>query len=242
MSQKRAYRISCPSCKQEMNVDLYESINVQAEPDLKQKLMANQLNGVTCAGCSFSFRVDKNLLYNDPGRRLLVFWVPVAEDREDEGEARFGELLREMSAALPDDLGAPEVHLAFTRTELVERIFLVEAGLNPRIVEYIKYQIYTRNGGRLDPARKILLFDAQDSTESHLCFVIQDAATRKFEAMLQYDRQTYRALDEMFSDGEKSADLLELFPGPHISARSALLRELRAESAAPAEDPPSAEP
>jgi len=222
-----------------MNVELHESVNVQKDPDLKQKLMANQLNSVTCPGCGFSFRVDKNLLYSDPQRRLLIFWIPVPDDRLAEGEARFGELLREMSAAMPDDMGTPEVHLAFNRTELIERIFLVEAGLNARIIEYIKYTIYTRNGSRIDPAKKILLFDAQDSTDNHLCFVVQDAGTKKFEAMLQYERQTYKALDEMFSEGEKSADLLELFPGPHISAREALLRELRAESAAAEEPPPS---
>jgi hypothetical protein len=70
--------------------------------------------------------------------------------------------------------------------------------------------------------------------------VIQDAATRKFEAMLQYERAVYTALSEAFADGEKAADLLELFPGPHVSARALLLQEIMAE--VEEENPPPAPP
>jgi hypothetical protein len=85
---------------------------------------------------------------------------------------------------------------------------------------------------------KVLLLNTKDSTPEHLCFVVQDAATRKFEAMLQYERAVYTALSEAFSEGEKAADLLELFPGPHLSARALLLRELAEEE--PTELPPEA--
>lgn len=236
MSNHRVYPIACPRCKASQEVELYESINVKEEPELKQKLMANQLNAVTCPSCQFQFRVDKNLLYSDPDRRLLIYWIPATEQQYEQGEEQFSELVQNMTALLPSDVRAPDVHLVFNRTELVERIFLIEAGLDVRTIEYIKYSIYTRNTGKLDPVNKILLFNAQDSTPEHLCFVIQDAVTRKFEAMLQYERAVYTALSEAFADGEKAADMLELFPGPYLSARGLLLQELMAE----AEEPPPA--
>jgi hypothetical protein len=225
MSQQTAHSIRCPKCGREQTVTLYDAINVKESPELRARLMENTLNTVTCAGCGFGFRIDKNLVYSDPARKLLIFWVPVAERDYARGEEQFVSLLRELSGLLPDDVSAPAVHLVFSRVELIERIFLIEAGLDERIVEYIKYTLYTRNAERLDPSRKILLFNATDSTPEHLCFVVQDVATRKFEAVLQYARQTYAALEEMFSGDTKSADLLELFPGPHISARALLLRE-----------------
>lgn len=240
MSNHRSYPIQCPRCQAAQEVELYESINVKESPALKQALLANRLNAVTCPGCQFQFRVDKNLLYSDPDRRLLIYWIPATEDRYEQGEDTFSELVQEMTSLLPRDVRAPEVHLVFNRTELVERIFLLEAGLDVRTIEYIKYSIYTRNTGKLDPVNKILLFNAQDSTADHLCFVIQDAATRKFEAMLQYERTVYNALNEAFAEGEKAADLLELFPGPHVSARGLLLQELRAEAEEP--NPPPAPP
>ncbi len=204
---------------------LYDAINVKESPELRAQLMENKLNAVTCAACGFGFRIDKNLVYSDPSRKLLIFWVPVAESDYARGEEQFVGLLRELSGLLPDDVHAPAVHLVFSRIELIERIFLIEAGLDERLIEYIKYTLYTRNLDRLDPARKILLFNATDSTPEHLCFVVQDAETRKFEAMLQYGRDAYAALEATFSGESKAADLLELFPGPHISARAALLKE-----------------
>jgi hypothetical protein len=216
-----------------MEVELHESINVKIDPDLKQQLMMNKVNMVTCPQCELAFRVDKPLLYSDPDRRLLIYWFPAADGKFEEGEEQFADWLRDMGRVLPEGLRAPDVHLVFTRTELVERIFLKEAGLDERIIEYIKYLIYSKNAGKMDPANKIVLFNAQDSTEEALRFVVQDVETRQFESMLEYGRDAYKALIEAFGQEEKTADLLELFPGPYISARAALLRELESEPSEP---------
>lgn len=226
MSHQRAYPIQCPKCRHGWSVELYESVNVKTDPTLREQLFANQLNAVTCPGCSFVFRVDKPLLYSDPERRLLIYWFPVPPDRRAEGEERFADWLREAGMVMPDGVQAPEVHLVFSRIELVERIFLREAGLDERIVEYIKYLIFSRNGGKLDPVAKSLLFNAQDSTPEQLCFVVLDEASRQFESLLHYQREAYLALAEAFGKEDKTADLLEMFPGPYVSARALLLEEL----------------
>jgi hypothetical protein len=225
MSAQNTYTIHCPRCGQDSAVQLYESINVKTDPALKEALMRNRINQVTCPGCAFEFRVDKQLLYSDPDRRLMIFWMPAKPEGWAEGEDRFGELVRDMGSALPDDVNAPDVQLVFSRVELVERIFMAEAGLELRLIEYLKHIIYSRNAGRLDPAAKVLLFNAQDSTDEVLCFVIQDAASGRFEAVLHYSRDAYQALAEMFGSHEKSADLLALFPGPYISARAVLMKD-----------------
>lgn len=225
MSQQNEYPIRCPKCGHQQTVALYDAVNIKTSPELREQLMQKKLNAVTCAACGFNFRIDKNLVYSDPARKLLIFWVPVAESDYARGEEQFIGMLRELAGLLPDDVHAPAVHLVFSRIELIERIFLVEAGLDERLIEYIKYTLYTRNAARLDPAQKMLLFNATDSTPEHLCFVVQDVATRKFEAVLQYGRDAYKAIEETFSGEEKSADLLELFPGPYISARALMLKE-----------------
>lgn len=238
MSQEALYPIRCPKCGHEQSVTLYDAIDVNAEPELRARLMENKLNAVACAACGFAFRIDKKLVYSDPAKKLLIFWVPTAEADYARGEEQFVSMLRELSGVLPDDMEAPAVHLVFSRVELVERIFLAEAGLDERLIEYIKFTLYTRNASRLDPAKKMLLFNVTDSTPEHLCFVVQDAATRKLEATLQYAREAYTALSETFSDEEKSTDLLELFPGPYVSARALLLKELQeSESPEPGRNP-----
>ena len=225
MSQKHTYSIRCPKCGKEQKIDLYESINVQATPELKTKLMANELNVLTCDDCKLSFRVDKPLLYNDPAHHVMIYLIPMDEQVFDEGEREFADSLQRLTGLLPEGIDTPDVCLVFSRSELVERIFLFDAGLDERIIEYIKYMIYTNNLEKLNPKEKNLLFDAEDSTDEKLCFVVQDAPSRRLESLLHYDRKTYDALAEMFDEDEQTATLLELFPGPHVSARALFLKE-----------------
>ncbi|HMO52449.1 MAG TPA: CpXC domain-containing protein [Kiritimatiellia bacterium] len=228
MSEKQPYQIKCPKCGHTQQVDLHESLNVGRDPELRDLLMANKINEVTCASCGFAFRVDKPIVYIDPDHQILIYLIPASERQYDTGEDQFNEFIRNMLSMLPADFRAPEVQLVFSRTELIERIFLIEAGLNPRIIEYIKHRIYGQNGKRIPPETKAILFNAEDSNEDNLCFVVQDIPSRKFEAVLQYARETYTALDEMFNDTEKTADLIELFPGPYFSARRLFLQDPQA--------------
>ncbi len=229
MSQTRSYPIRCPQCGHEQSVELFDSINVTEDPSLRQALMSWNLNAVACPACSARFRVDKPLLYNDSARRLMIYLIPLREETLEQGEEQFRESLARLNEVLPADVMPPEVHLVFSQVELVERAFLFEAGLDERIVEYVKYLMYTRNESRLDPARKVLLFDAEDSTSETLCFVVQDTQSRQLEAVLAFGRAEYAALCEMFDSDEQTANLLELFPGPYISARALLLREQQIE-------------
>jgi ribosomal protein S27E len=223
MSQSKAYDIRCPKCAHEQQVELFDAINVTIEPALREALMRNQLNAVTCAGCGFTFQVHKPLLYHDAKRKFMIYWLPIPDGAEEAGEQQFAGVLLQLTAQA-EGASLPPVHLVFNRVELVERIFLLEAGLDERLIEYAKHMMYLNNTGKLDPARKALLFNAQDSTPKNLCFVVQDTTTRQMEAVLHYPRQTYAALAEMFRADDKQRMLRELFPGPHISART-LLRQ-----------------
>ena len=225
MSITNTYPIRCPKCEAEESVTLYDSINVTEEPALRDQLMANQLNAVHCEECGFDFRVDKRLLYNDAARRLMIYWFPGNEAMYRQNKEEFMTVMDALNDALPDTFEPPSIHLVFNRSELVERIFLLEAGLNERIIEYIKYMIYSNNMEKTNPRDKALLFNAEDSTEQALCFVTQDVATNKLEGMLQFERSAYQGLVEMFDQDEKTASLMELFPGPYISARDLFLQD-----------------
>ncbi len=229
MSQEGTYRICCPKCGHAQDVELYDSINVASSPELREQLMTNRINTVECAGCGFSFRVDKVLLYNDPEHTIMIHLLPVGDGSYEDGEKQFRDSLDAVNGVLPDQIETPRVHLVFSRSELIEKIFLLEEGMSDRVIEYVKYMIYVRNMEKVNPSEKALLFDAKDSTAEELCFVIQDLATQELEGVLQYSRQAYGALCEMFDRDDETANLLELFPGPYVSARVLLLSEAGAE-------------
>jgi len=206
-------------------MELYDAINLADDPALKETLLANQINVLECPSCGFSFRIDKNLLYHDPEKHLMIYLFDCSWEDYEAAQNEFLETIKGISQALPADVTPPQVHLVINRNELVERIFLHEAGLNERIIEYIKYQIYTRSPEAGDPESKTLLFNAQDSSGEELCFVIQNAETGKLEGMLNYKREAYDAFTEMFEKDDEVGNIFELFPGPYISARTLLLTQ-----------------
>ncbi len=224
MSISRTVNITCPSCGTQQDVQLYDAITVDAEPQLKDALMHNQLNRVDCADCELSFRVDLPMLYNDPANKILIHWIPENEETPREQVLEeFDRAMEHMNSLLPDDVEVPSVRLVLTRVELVELIYLIEAGLNQRVVEYVKYSIYTRNLEKIDPRKVRLLLNVQDSTEEELCFVQQNVQTLELGGILRYGRAAYESLCELFE--ETPEEFLDMFPGPCISARNLLLED-----------------
>ena len=224
MSRSNTYTIACPSCGRQQDVELYEAINVETDPELKMALMENRLNRVECRDCDASFRVDMPLLYNDPKNKILIHWMPEREGMtRDQIIEDFDETLEGINEVLPDDIAAPKMRLVLTRVELVELIFMIEAGLNQRVVEYVKYSIYTRNMEKLDPHKYRMLLNVGDSTEDELCFVMQDIESLELNNVLRYGRAAYQSMCELFA--ESPDEFMEMFPGPCISARNLLLEE-----------------
>jgi hypothetical protein len=222
MSISRTVNISCPACGTAQDVTLYESINVQRDPWLKDALMQNQLNRVECNDCRANYRIDTPLLYNDPAHRILIHWIPEGGELTRERILEDFDLsLEEMNAMVPDDVELPTVRLVMSRVELVELIFMLEAGLNQRVIEYIKYSIFTRNMEKVDPAQFRLLLNVQDSTDDELCFVMQDVREQTLGQVLRYGRAAYQSMNGLYD--ESPDEFIEMFPGPCISARNLLL-------------------
>ncbi len=226
MSEKRKHEIACPLCGREQAVELWDSIDAGRDPELREALLAGRINRVECAGCRKSFRIDKPLVYHDREQEIFIHYEPLANGRTlAEAEKGFQAALKELERLLPDDLSPLEVHLVVEWNELVERIYLLEEGLDARLLEHVKYMMFQQNPGKLSAEKKNLLFDAQDSTDEQLCFVVQDRASKKLEAVLNFARADYEALVNVFDSGEQLALLEEQFPGPYYSGRLRFLRD-----------------
>jgi len=227
MSQKRTHEIACPFCGHEQEVELWDSIDVDEEPELRNALLFNRVNNVECSKCSKSFRVDKPLVYRDREQDIFIHYDPLLGSRTlADVEATFNAAMEEMNRLLPQDVPVPETGLAVEWGELVERIFLLEEGLNARLVEHIKYMLYQQNPESLPADTKNLLFNSKDSTDEQLNFVVQDRKTRKLEAALNFSRADYEALVNVFDTEDQLALLQEQFPGPYLSGRLKYLQDM----------------
>ena len=220
------HEIACPFCGREQAVELWDALVADEDPDLREALLAGRINRVECAGCRKGFRVDLPLIYRDREQDIFVHFDPLTGGRTlEDAEKSFREAMGEMNRLLPKDVPPPEAHLVVEWGELIERIFLLEEGLDARLVEHVKYMMFQQNPDKLPADKKNLLFDAQDSTDDQLCFVVQDRATKKLEAVLNFARADYEALVNVFDSGDQLALLEEQFPGPYYNGRLRFLQD-----------------
>ena len=225
MSINRDAQITCPLCGTHQEIRLVEVLNVQSDPSLKDDLMRNKLNRVTCTDCGNNFRVDLPLLYTDSKLDIMIHWVPENDSASREQILEeFDEVIEHINSDSSLKGSTPNVRLVTTRVELVELIYLMEAGMNQRIVEYIKYNIFTRNQEKIDPKIHRLLLNVEDSTVDELFFVTQNVEDQKLGQVLRYGRSAYNSLVDLFS--EDSEEFMDMFPGPCISARDLILDDL----------------
>jgi len=223
---ERQCELKCPHCGALFQARLAEVVDAQSRPELKRQLLSSEFNRVVCPTCEYMFLVETEVLYRDREKGVLLYLLPGAEERWEQAEEMVKAMLADYLAKHGREAEAwPDVQLVFSRAEMVERIFLLDRGYDVAAIEYVKYLIYTRNRGRVNPRTKRLLFNAQDSDEERLWFVIQDLPSRRLEGMLQFDQRAYRAVTETFRQPEGERMLRKLFPGPVVNARLKILAE-----------------
>lgn len=76
--------IVCPYCQFPDQAELWASINVKDDPELKDLLLGGELNMVECASCKEMFYADRFLLYHDPENELMAFVYPIGHRAERE--------------------------------------------------------------------------------------------------------------------------------------------------------------
>jgi hypothetical protein len=104
-------------------VQIWDSVNVSLNPELKAKLFEGNLNIFTCDQCSHTRPVLSSVLYHDMHRGFAVQFFPDQFLEDDEFYNRWrdddpgmGDVVRTMKSKIPRHLAHP--HIVFDLDEL----------------------------------------------------------------------------------------------------------------------------
>jgi hypothetical protein len=86
MSKPKRSAVRC-SCGLTFDADVYRSINVSAEPSLKAKILAGQLNVFRCPSCGRDVAAEVPFLYHDAEANAMV-WVYPSSSRDQADQIR----------------------------------------------------------------------------------------------------------------------------------------------------------
>lgn len=142
-------RVACPACKHEQEAKLVQSVNAKLDPELQQQLLAGELNILACEACGKRTQLAATLLYHDPDRDYFCQACPGGEAAMQQGAAAF------------ETIGAVGTRrLVPTQNALVEKVKMLDAGLDDRVMEVLKVLLLASRG---DDLNTILLFQSADA-------------------------------------------------------------------------------
>lgn len=84
MSYLAEQDVVCTNCQHPNTAEVWSSISVQEDPELKDILLGGELNLIECAACKKVFYAEQFLLYHDSVNELMAFVYPYSyrDDKE----------------------------------------------------------------------------------------------------------------------------------------------------------------
>jgi len=175
-------RVRCPACAVTADTELVQSINTRKNPDDKQRLLAGELNVLTCASCGKRTQLAAAVLFHDPDADYYCQVVPG-------GEAAMLEAEKVFAAAGATD---STQRLVPSQNALVEKVKILDAGLSDWVIEMTKVLLLAS----ISELDRVLLFAAVDRDKRVLRWVLFDEHGRAPEPVSSpldaYDRLAAR--------------------------------------------------
>lgn len=107
-------QLTCPNCRTPFRTAIYTVIDATQQPELKQALLAGQLNVAVCPNCRLASLLGAPLLYHDSAKQLCLVYFPQELNARPEEQERFiGETTSFIIRSLPAD--APRGYLLTPR-------------------------------------------------------------------------------------------------------------------------------
>ena len=166
--------VKCRSCGHQAEKKVPQSINVHAEPSLKEAVRSGALFTWECPVCGAVNMVQSDLLYHDPDASLMI-WLLTAE-----AEASLGAKIQAVWTSIQADESMRDY--TFRRVSdagsLIEKVRIADYGLDDIAVEMCKYVTAMElASGEKDPARSAelsgvqLRFHSMDGPDNQMQFV-----------------------------------------------------------------------
>ena len=133
MSLERKEIITCPQCKTQSEFVVWDSINVDLDPEMRDKVLNNEAFQWHCPHCGAKAYIPFGTLYHDMRHKFMLMFTPDEPTDHDKYE----------TTDIPEPLGGTTDQYTFRCVyginNLKEKIHIFEHELNDVAIEKLKY-------------------------------------------------------------------------------------------------------
>lgn len=135
MSKFSYSEVTCPECNKTQKVKVWDSINVNLDPEQKENIMSGKLFEFTCDECGFTTRVQYPCLYHDMDKSLMIYCIPnFSADTKS-----LDKMLNRLKIDSPEhSMENYKFRIVKDTNKLLEKIRIFDEELDDRVIEIIK--------------------------------------------------------------------------------------------------------
>ena len=153
MSKNSTHQIPCPSCGHTGEFTRWDSINVDLDPDMREKAKCGAIFTWTCPHCGETFTVPYATLYHDMKRNLMIYYLPT---RPEDGKGLSISSFKHHFSLNPEYT----YRCTYEIEDFMEKIAQLESGLDDRVIELLKMVMTGKNHPKDLPENAELRFVA----------------------------------------------------------------------------------
>jgi len=180
MSVVEEHVLTCPKCGKSQNQEIWNSVNVDLDSDMKEKVLNSEFNVFVCRHCGVVLQIEWPMLYHDMSGKLMIWLLPSGQSLEhvttNEDEA-----LR----LLGINQDGYRKRFVYSRLWLAETIRVFDDGLDDRVVALIKAAYAVR---KRMPANDILYCEMQNHPVQGKVLVFSSRDSQAFGYPMEYYR------------------------------------------------------
>lgn len=191
-------KLECPNCNTTGEKEMHSRICISEHPDAKPQILSGAFFEWTCPGCKRRFFIEDIFLYNDDENKFMVYLISGYTKRRQEVPT----LLKTLDNY---DTKGSTLRVSSSFVDFVEKIRILQVGLDDRVVETMKAvyaQIYSQNH---DENVYNMLFEKQnddDSLNFSVFFKDEDFAV---DIPLEAYKQAAKDFSPLFGDHDEDA-------------------------------------
>lgn len=165
MSKHSIETITCPQCGEKSDFMIWESINTQIDPEMKNKVRTGEAFLWKCPNCGCEASIEYSCLYHQMEDSIMIYYVP---NNAEEAIKMFSEMQENKADFLGMEFGDNYTfRVVKTKNQLKEKLNILDAKLDDRIIEIMKPFLISQLDKNIHI--KEMLFDIQDD---EYCFAV----------------------------------------------------------------------
>lgn len=156
---KKGTEFECPNCGAQGTYDKQKRMCVSKHADLKEKILDGSYFEWECTACNKRFFIEDVFLYNDDQHKFMVYFVP----GYDKSVQRIPTLLKTKAEYDTDN---STLRITANFVDFIEKIRILEAGLDDRVIETIKAMYAQSHSQRHNQKIYNMVFENKDDLDN----------------------------------------------------------------------------